>query len=82
MWDHKTEYHSDKDIDPIDDYRFEVVECYRDPLSRQITEAIRIKQGLGESKFYDKNGKIHEIKDMNRKFEAFAPRERFERGHN
>ena len=59
-----------------------MVECFGNPLYRQLTKAIRIKLGLGESKFYDKNGKIYEIKDMNRKFEAFAPRERFERGHN
>ena len=51
IWDHKAEYHSDKDIDQIDDYRFEVVECFRDPLSRQLTEGNKNKTGFVGEEF-------------------------------
>ena len=41
MFDHITEKHNHVQIDKLTDFKFEVVKGFRDPLTRQITEAIR-----------------------------------------
>ena len=73
MFDHITEKHNHVQIDKLTDFKFEVVKGFRDPLTRQITEAIRIGQEQNGI-FYKPEG--NNIYNLNRKSEVFAPRER------
>ena len=75
MFDHITEKHNHVQIDKLTDFKFEVVKGFRDPLTRQITEAIRIGQGQN-GKFYNPEAKGQNIYNLNRKSEVFAPREK------
>ena len=59
------------------DYKFNVVEKYKDSLSRQIAEAVRIERGLDLGIRDKPNGKSVEIVSLNRKSEHFSPRERW-----
>ena len=59
------------------DFKFEVIDTFRDPLSRQITEAVRIKQAIRSNIFQNNKGKTQKIVNLNRKMEVFVPRERF-----
>ena len=76
MFDHITEKHKNIKIDKLTDFKFEVVEGFRDPLTRQITEAVRIGQGQNGI-FYNPKGEGQNIYNLNRKSKVFAPRERF-----
>ena len=41
MWDHRVDKHQgDMDIDPDMDFKWEIISSHRDPLSRQVTEAV------------------------------------------
>ena len=75
IWDHKTDRHMDG-YNPETDMRFEVVENFRDPLTRQIREAVRIKQSVNHNSYTDTKGKSFPIHNLNRKSEFFAPQER------
>ena len=77
MWDHKLDKHADNTIDVETDFKFEVIDTFRDPLSRQITEAVRIKQAMRSNIFQNNKGETQKIVNLNRKMEVFAPRERF-----
>ena len=74
MFDHITWKHKNIKIDKLTDFKFEVVEGFRDPLTRQITEAIRIGQEQNGI-FYKPKG--NNIYNLNKKSEVFSPRERF-----
>ena len=76
MFNHITEKHNNVQIDNLTDFKFEVVEGFRDPLTRQITEAVRIGKGQNGI-FYNPKGEGQNIYNLNRKSEVFAPRERF-----
>ena len=77
MWDHMVQKHgSPRDIDPIKDFRFEKVSSHRDPLNRQIEEAIRINQALEQKTLIARSGYIQKVNCLNRKEEHFAPRKR------
>ena len=59
-----------------DHFKFEVVTGFRDPLTRQITEAIRIGQARDNRIFFNNKGESKIIMTLNRKSEVFSPRER------
>ena len=58
---------SPHDIDPLKDFRFEKVSSYRDPLNRQIEEAIRINQALEQKTLLARSGYIQKVNSLNRK---------------
>ena len=77
MWDHRVAKHDgDVNIDPDTDFKFEVVSGYRDPLSRQIAEAVMINQAMKTNILTLSKGAEVQVKSLNRKYEGFAPRER------
>ena len=78
MWDHTKDAHSGIVGDPRMDYKFQMLSSYRDPLERLIMEATRIKQALGSGSFTDYKDKLTPISSLNRKFEYFCPKERWD----
>ena len=77
MWDHYVENHSDQHSDNID-FKFEILNNFSDPMTRQIEEAVRINYSLKSGLHIDRNGKKQNIKSLNRKNEHFAARKRFD----
>ena len=77
MMDHTDNVHPGTDMNKSD-YEFSLITTYRDPLTRQIAEAIRINEALEYNKYTDNKGEIIEIRSLNRKGEHFAPRERWD----
>ena len=76
MWDHMKAKHPGEKTTDNDHFKFEVVTGFRDPLTRQITEAIRIGQARDDRIFYNNKGESKIIMTLNRKSEVFLPRER------
>ena len=75
--DHKLDKHRDEvDFDPKSDMKSTVLENFRDPLTRQIREAVRIKQAVEFNTYTDNREKSVHIFNLNRKTEYFAPQER------
>ena len=66
----------EQQIDPNRDFKFEVVERLEDPLTRQVSEAVRIIQAMDKNIHTDNRGIESVVHSMNRKQEFFAPRER------
>ena len=77
MFDHKMDKHRDSVIDKEMDFKFDVIENFRDPLTRQTSEAVRISMARENKIFYNNKGESRFIFSLNRKSEVFAPRERF-----
>ena len=49
MYDHYNDVHSnDMDFDPYTNFSFEIIETFRDPLTRQLNEAARIQSLYNE----------------------------------
>ena len=82
MWEHVRDMH-DGDINlqnPLQDFKFSLVSSHRDPLERQIKEAIRIKSAFsGAVSQSDFSKDLSNVKCLNRKGEYFAPIERFDK---
>ena len=76
MWDHMKDRHPDIKTAEDIHFKFEVVTGFRDPLTRQITEAIRIGQARDDQVFYNSRGEGQVAMTLNRKSEFFSPRER------
>ena len=75
--DHKLDKHrDDENFDPKLDVKFSVLENFRDPITRQIREAVRIKQAVDFNTYTDNREKSVHIFNINRKTEYFAPQER------
>ena len=80
MWDHMFTSHgapSLDDLDPKRDFRFEAIGGHRDPMTRQVEEAVRIVQARENGSFTNRSDRDLRVKSMNRKDEHFAPRQRF-----
>ena len=75
MWDHKKENHSDLDM-TNSDFQFNIINRFKDPMTRQVEEAVRIQHSLALGIHTDKTGKLKNIKSLNRKFEYFCPKKR------
>ena len=73
MWDHTLIDHAGEiGSEPHQDYHFHLVSNHRDPMTRQITEALRIEKSLGGN-ITSKSGKQTSVKSLNRRGEHFAP---------
>ena len=81
MWDHTLEKHPYGNLDHTD-FKFTVVSSHRDPLSRQVHEAVRIKQATDRLSFTKPDDSNILVKSINRRLEHFAPRERLFRGQS
>ena len=80
MWDHIRTSHPDLDnLDSLRDFKFSILRKHRDPLTRQLEEAVRIFKGLDSDRHTDNKGTEVQIQCMNRKEEAFAPQARFDK---
>ena len=79
MWDHVFHQHGAPQLDEIDprkDFRFENVSGHRDPMARQVEEAIRIIQARENSSYTNRSNKDLKVKSLNCRDEHFAPRQR------
>ena len=80
MWSHLQDSHPDQEnIDTLRDFKFSVLSKHRDPLSRQLEEAVRISNGLDRKVHTDSKGIETKITCLNSKEDAFAPQIRFDR---
>ena len=80
MWSHMKASHPDQDnIDIRRDFKFSILSRHRDPLSRQLEEAVRISNGLDREIHTDRKGLEIKISCLNGKEEAFAPQVRWDR---
>ena len=79
MWEHVYHRHGApqaNDINPTRDFTFETVRGHRDPMARQVEEALRIIQAREKGSFTTGSQKDLRVKSLNRKDEHFAPRRR------
>ena len=79
MWDHAYYKHGApnfNDIDPSRDFTFENVSNHRDPMARQVEEALRIIQSREKGSYTTRSQKDLKVKSFNRRDEHFAPRQR------
>ena len=77
MWDHQVEAHGgDQGIIPEAEFVFNVVSSHKDPLTRQIAEAVKIQRALDSNTFQSSSSKKVKIFPLNRRSEHFAPQER------
>ena len=75
MWDHLRMAHGpNPSINPQNDFSFSVISSFKDPMTRQITEAVQIQMALGSGTYQGgKNSKLPVI-SLNRKTEYFSQR--------
>ena len=74
MWDHTVEVHGGQISDNHrDDYRFRIVGVFRDSLSRQLDEAVRIESVEQRGRRVGDN-KAEKVVSLNRKEEHYQPR--------
>ena len=77
IWDHVQAAHSgDLEFNPEKDFKFKVLGAYRDPMSRQITEAVKIQRAQDRHTFQAQGGEEIQVISLNRKYEHFAPQQR------
>ena len=65
-----------QDLDPERDIKFSILSSFKDPLTRQVTEAVKIQRALDTCTFLAGGGEVRQIASMNRKYEHFAPIQR------
>ena len=74
MWDHTVEVHGGQISDNHrDDYRFRIVGVFRDSLSRQLDEAVRIESVEQRGRRVG-DKKAEKVVSLNRKEEHYQPR--------
>ena len=74
MWDHTVQHHNGQvGTNPEKDYIFSVVGSHKDPMDRQITEALRIEQSFKGFKPAIKNKIPQKVVSLNRRGEHFSP---------
>ena len=64
------------------EFNFSVLSSHRDPMTRQIEEAVRIANGLDLNRHTDKRGLEVTVNCLNRKEETFAPQIGFDQDKN
>ena len=78
MWDHmKSEHNEVPNINCQEDFHFTIIQRHSDPLTRQLSEAIRIEEAIYNKQHHDKKGNKIKIHCINRKEEHFKARKRF-----
>ena len=75
MWDHHCNHHGGGPEVYKGDYKFDIIQQCRDPMTRQHSEAARIKMEL-DGKHIDRQGNSRTVISLNRKHEFFAPNRR------
>ena len=79
MWDHKMEAHSnDLNIDPVKDFNFSILNRHRDPMTRQLEEAVRVTRALNNNRHTDKKNLEIDVISLNRRGETFEPNRRWD----
>ena len=79
MVDHHRSKHQNEGLpNPEADYRFEVLAKHKEPMTRQIEEAVRIQTSIQTGLHIDTKGRSHKVKTLNRKNEHFTARKRFD----
>ena len=78
MWDHIQDVHGGgtHTVNVRNDFNFALVERHKDPMSRQLTESVRIREALHKNIHYNYKNEKLPIKSMNRKNEYFMARSR------
>ena len=61
MWDHKRENHLDLDM-TSSDFQFDIVNSFKDPMTRQVEEAVRIQHSLALGIHTDRTEKTQKHK--------------------
>ena len=77
IFDHMKDKHKKRVIYKETNFMFEVVESFRDSLTKHITETVRVREGRVCKMFYNNKGEGKLIFNLNRKSQVFAPRKRF-----
>ena len=77
MYDHSKYFHPENEIDINNDYEFNILEKHKDPMTRQLTEAIRIKEPFDKNNYYNSKGQKITVNLINRKEEHFKARKRY-----
>ena len=78
MWDHmKSEHNEIPNINSQDDFHFKILQRHSDPLTRQLSEAIRIEEAILNKYHHETKGNEIKIQCINRKEEHFKARKRF-----
>ena len=77
MWDHHKNKHPGDTIDPLNDFKWTILDKMQDPMTRQIREAIRIEESLNKGQILTHQG-YKKIESLNRKEEHFQARKRFD----
>ena len=80
MWNHMFRHNGAPRLEEIDskkDFRFESIGGHRDPMTRQVEEAVRIIQARENGSYTNRSERDLKVKSLNRKDEHFAPRQRF-----
>ena len=67
---------------PEKNFKFQIVNNHRDPLSRQLEEAVRINKALENGIAIDRSQKEVSVSCLNRRGEAFAPYQRWDPDRN
>ena len=67
---------------PERDIKFQILSNHRDPLSRQLKEAVRINKALETGVAIDRSQKEVKVNSLNRRGEAFAPYQRWDPDRN
>ena len=65
MWDHALTHGGIQNLET--DYNFGVVCSYRDPFTRQVSEATRIQKAINSGVHYDTGGREVKMISLNRK---------------
>ena len=73
MWDHHINKHPDDQIDPESDYSWRLLDRMKDPMTRQIREAVSIEDALPKGIHHTHLGQ-RRIVSLNRKEEHFQAR--------
>ena len=78
MWDHIQMTHpSSLNGNVTDEFSWEVISTFKDPMTRQITEAVVIQTALGKGTLLKGRESEIPIVSLNRKNEYFLQRKRF-----
>ena len=70
------EHQEEQPPDPFEDYKFELVSKHKDPMTRQIEEAVRINQTFFTRTITSNSEDVKPVFPLNRKGEHFCPRSR------
>ena len=80
IWDHFTARHKgDQTYNPEKDIKFSVLSTFRDPMSRQLMEAVKIQRAQDRGTFLAQGKEVVQVFSLNRKYEHFAPQQRREK---